>query len=111
MGRLRAIYSAAFAIVLSLAATGAASAAAVNYGGQTTANVTVFYFNLPANTQLFLRNQVDGAELMAAVPPVSGTGSAVVPFNVLPPGPGQYTVMARQAGAWVAQSVMFYLFI
>src|SRR5215467_7868186 len=111
MARLRAVCFAAFAIVLSLAATGTAGAAAVNYGSQTTANVTVFYFNLPANTQLFLRNQVDRAELMAAVPPVSGTGSAVVPFNVLPPGPGQYTVMARQAGAWVAQSVMFYLFI
>jgi len=111
MARLRAVCFAAFAVVLSLAATGTAGAAAVNYGSQTTAHVTVFYFNLPANTQLFLRNQVDGAELMAAVPPVSGTGSAVVPFNVLPPGPGQYTVMARQAGAWVAQSVMFYLFI
>jgi hypothetical protein len=48
---------------------------------------------------------------MTVVPPVSGTGSAVVPFNVLPPGPGQYTVLARQAGSWVAQSVMFYLFI
>jgi hypothetical protein len=48
---------------------------------------------------------------MAAVPPVSGTGSVVVPFNVLPPGPGEYAVLARQAGSWVAQSVMFYLFI
>jgi len=111
MGRLRAVYSVAVAIVLSLAATGAASAASVNYGSQTTASVTVFYFNLPANTQLFLRDQVSGVELTAAVPPVSGTGSAVVPFNVLPPGPGQYTVLARQAGAWTAQSVMFYLFI
>ena len=81
------------------------------YGSLTTANVTVFYFNLPANTQLYLRDEVNGVERSAAVPPVSGTGSAVVPFNVLPPGPGQYTVMARQAGAWTAQSVMFYLFI
>ena len=111
MRRLRAVYFAAFAVVLSLAATGTASAASVNYGSQTTANVTVFYFNLPANTQLYLRNQVSGGEIAAAVPPVSGTGSAVVPFNVLPPGPGQYTVMARQAGLWTAQSVMFYLFI
>jgi hypothetical protein len=111
MRRLRAVYFAALAFVLSLAATGTASAQAVNYGGQTTASVTVFYSNLPANTQLYLRNQVNGAEIMAAVPPVSGTGSAVVPFNVLPPGPGEYTVLARQAGAWTAQSVMFYLFI
>jgi hypothetical protein len=111
MRRLRAVYFAALATVLSLAAIGTASAQSVNYAGQTTASVTVFYFNLPANTQLFLRNQVNGAEIMAAVPPVSGTGSAVVPFNVLPPGPGQYTVLARQAGSWTAQSVMFYLFI
>jgi hypothetical protein len=111
MRRLRTAYFAALAIVLSLAATGAARAASVNYGSQTTASVTVFYFNLPANTQLFLRDEVSGVEHMAAVPPVSGTGSAVVPFNVLPPGPGDYTVLARQAGAWTAQSVVFYLFI
>ena len=107
----RAVRFAALAFVLSLAATGTAGAASVNYGSQTTASVTVFYFNLPANTRLFLRDEVSGGEVMAAVPPVSGTGSAVVPFSVLPPGPGQFTVMARQSGAWVAQSVMFYLFI
>ena len=111
MRRLRAVFFAAFAVVLSLAATGTANAASVNYGSQTTASVTVFYNNLPANTRLFLRNQVNGVEIMATIPPVSGTGSAVVPFNVLPPGPGDYTVMARQAGSWVAQSVVFYLFI
>ena len=72
MVRLRAVYFAALAAVLSLAATATANAAAVNYGSQTTANVTVFYSNLPANTQLFLRNQVNGGELIAAVPPVSG---------------------------------------
>jgi hypothetical protein len=111
MRRLRAIYLAAFAIVLSFAAAGTASAASVNYGGQTTASVTVFYNNLPANTQLFLRDEVSGAEMMAPVAPVSGTGSAVVPFIVLAPGPWQLTVLARQAGGWVAQSVMFYTFI
>jgi hypothetical protein len=111
MRRLRAVYFAALALGLSLAATGNAVAQSVNYGSQTTASVTVFYNNLPANTQLFLRNEVNGGEHMTVVPPVSGTGSAVVPFNVLPPGPGQYTVLARQAGSWVAQSVMFYLFI
>ena len=111
MRRLRAVYFAAFAIVLSLAATRTAGAASANYGSQTTAHVTVFYVNLPANSRLFLRDEVSGAESMAAVAPVSGTGSAVVPFNVLAPGPGQYTVTVRQAGAWVAQSVLFYLFI
>jgi hypothetical protein len=111
MGHLRAVHFAALATVLSLAATGTAGAQTVNYGGQTTANVTVFYSNLPANTRLFLRNEVNGVESAATIPPVSGTGSAVVSFNVLPPGPGQYYVLARQSGAWVAQTVMFYLFI
>ena len=111
MSRPRAIYFAVAAVVLSLVASGPAAAQSLNYGGQTTANVTIFYNSLPANTQLYLRNQVNGAEIAAAVPPLSGTGSVVVPFNVLPPGPGQYTVMARQAGLWTAQSVMFYLFI
>jgi hypothetical protein len=111
MVRLRAVYFAALAAVLSLAATATANAAAVNYGSQTTANVTVFYSNLPANTQLFLRNQVNGGELIAAVPLVSGTGSVVVPFNVLSPGPFELSVLARQAGGWVAQSVTFYVFI
>jgi hypothetical protein len=111
MSRWRAAYFAALAFVLSLAATGTARAVSVNYGSQTTASVTVFYFSLPANTQLFLRNEVSGLELPATLPPVSGTGSATVIFNVLPPGPGQFTVMARQSGAWIAQSVMFYLFI
>jgi hypothetical protein len=111
MRHRRSVYFAALAFVVSLAATGAAGAASVNYGSQTTASVTVFYFSLPAGTQLFLRDEVSGAEIKPAVPPVSGTGSAVVPFSVLPPGPGQFTVMARQSGSWVAQSVMFYLFI
>jgi hypothetical protein len=107
----RNIHFAVLALALSLAAAGRADAASINYGSQTTANVTVFYSGLPANTQLFLRNWVSGAETMAAVPPVSGTGSVVVPFNVLPPGPGEFEVVGRQAGGWVAESVIFYLFI
>jgi len=90
---------------------GSAKADRVNYGSQTTASVTVFYFDLPANTQLFRRNWVNGAEIAAAVPLVSGTGSITVPFSVLPPGPGEYQVRARQAGAWVAETGIFYLFI
>ena len=111
MRNLRVILFAVVAVVLSFAATGNAKADSVNYGSQTTANVTVFYFNLPANTQLLLRNWVNGVESAAAVPLVSGTGSIVVPFNVLPPGPGEFHVVARQAGGWVAQTVVFYLFI
>ena|SRR5437763_13190738 len=111
MRPLRAIHFAVLALVISLAATGGANAASVNYGSQTTASVTVFYSNLPANTQLFLRNWVNGAEAAPLVPLVSGTGSIVVPFSVLPPGPGEYEVLARQAGGWVAQTVVFYLFI
>jgi hypothetical protein len=111
MHNLRAIGFAALAIVLSLAATGATSAQTVNYGSQTTANVTVFYSDLPVGTKLILLNEVNGVENVPAIPPVSGTGSVVVPFSVLPPGPGQYYVLARQSGAWVARTVMFYLFI
>ena len=101
---------AALAALLLLAAGGAANAAAVNYGSQTTASVTVFYFNLPPSTQLFLRDEVNGAELPVLLPLVSGTGSIAVPFS-LAPGPYDLTVLARQAGGWVAQSVRFYIFI
>src|ERR1043165_828752 len=111
MRALRNIHFAALALVLSFAATAGANAASINYGSQTTANVTVIYSNLPANTQLYLRNWVNGVEIMAAVAPVSGTGSVVVPFNVLPPGPFELEVVGRDPGVWVAQSVTFYVFI
>ncbi|MEJ0074573.1 MAG: hypothetical protein WDO17_03850 [Alphaproteobacteria bacterium] len=111
MRALRNVHFAVLALALSLAAAGRADAASINYGSQTTASVTVFYSGLPANTQLFLRNWVTGGEAMAAVPPVSGTGSVVVPFNVLPPGPGEFEVVGRDVSGWVAQSVTFYLFI
>ena len=112
MRNLRAIGFAALAVVLSLAAPGTANAQRVDYGSQTTASVTVFYFSLPANTRLYLRNWINSAETAAAVPLISGTGSIVVPFTGLPPGPGEYEVQARDsAGNWVARSVMFYLFI
>lgn len=107
----RAIGFAALAFILSLAATATASAQAVNYTGQTTASVTVFYFNLPAGTRLYFRDEVSGTEIIAATPLVSGTGSVTILFNVLSPGPAQLYVLARQAGGWVAQSVMFYIFI
>ena len=87
MRNIRAIALAILAIIALAGST--ASAASVNYGSQTTASVTVFYFNLPANTQLIFLNEVSGQEIAAAVPLVSGTGSVVLPFNVLFPGPGQ----------------------
>jgi hypothetical protein len=111
MRNLRVIAFVILAIMSPLAASGTASAASVNYGSQTTASVTVFYFGLPASTQLYFRNQVNGAEIAAASPLVSGTGSVTLSFNVLPVGPGQYYILARTAGAWTAESVLFYLFI
>jgi sarcosine oxidase gamma subunit len=108
MRNLRAIGFAALAFVLSLAGT--ANAQRVNYGSQTTASVTVFYFDLPAGTRLFLLDGISGAEIPTTLPPVSGTGSATVSYNVLPPGPGQFYVLAKNGG-WVAQTVLFYLFI
>jgi len=54
---------------------------------------------------------VSGTEIATSVPLLSGTGSVVVSFSVLFPGPGEYEVVARQAGGWVAQSVLFYVFI
>jgi hypothetical protein len=111
MRNLRAIAFAILAIILPLAATGTANAASVNYGSQTTASVTIFYNSLPAGTKFFFLNEVNGVEIAAATPLVSGTGSVTISFNVLPPGPGQYYILARTAGAWTAQSVVFYLFI
>jgi hypothetical protein len=111
MRTLHKMQFAVLALALSFTATGSATAASINYGGQTTANVTVFYFSLPANTQLFLRNWVTGGELMAPVAPLSGSGSVVVPFSVLPPGPYELEVVGRDPGGWVAQSVTFYVFI
>ena len=41
----------------------------------------------------------------ALVPLVSGSGSLGVP---VPTTPGQYYILAQQAGAWVAMTVVFY---
>ena len=108
---MRTLRAFTLAVLAGLTFTASAKAASINYGSQTTANVTVFYFSLPANTQLFLRNWVTGGEVMAAVAPLSGSGSVVVPFNVLSPGPYELEVVGRDPGGWVAQSVTFYVFI
>lgn len=92
-------------VICSLATGGTASAQAVNYTGQTAINVTVSYVDLPAGTQFFLLNWVNGVKSAALVPLVSGSGSMAVP---IPSSPGQYYVLAQQAGVWTARSVMFY---
>ena len=92
--------------VCSIAACGTASAQQrVNYTSQTATNVNVAYFALPASTQLFFLNQVNGVKTAALVPLLSGSGSLAIP---IPSGPGQYYVLAQQGGIWVAQTVMFY---
>jgi hypothetical protein len=93
------------AVVLSVAAGGSASAQRINYTGQTDLNVSVAYFDVPAGTQVFLVNQVNGAKQPALVPLLSGSGSLEIP---IPSGPGQYYVLGQQAGVWVARTVMFY---
>ena len=108
---LRVIGLAALAVVLSLAASGTASAQRIKYGGQGSSDVSVFYFDLPPGTQLLLVNQVSGAEIASGVGALSGTGLINVPFTPLPTGPGQYYVRARNAGQWVGQTVMFYVLI
>ena len=96
---------AGLAAVFTLAGAETASAQRINYTSQTAGTVSVSYFNLPANTQIFLLNQVNGAKSAALVPLVSGSGSLGVP---IPSAPGQYHILAEQAGAWVAVTVMFY---
>jgi len=94
------------AVVCSLAAAGSASAQQrLNYTSQGDTSVNVEYFDLPAGTQLFYLNQVNGVKSAALVPLISGSGSMAVP---MPAGPGQYSVVAEQGGVWVAQSVVFY---
>jgi hypothetical protein len=104
----RGIGLAAAAVVLQLAASGSAQAA-LNYAGQTATNVTVVYANLPANTKIMFADEINGA-FSLPVATVSGSGSLVVPLATLPPYPGQYYLLAQEAGGWVAQTVMFYVF-
>jgi hypothetical protein len=103
---LRGIGLTAAAVVLWLAAGGSANAA-LDYTGQTATTVSVTYFNLPANTQIAFVDKISGATV-AFGPTVSGSGSLVVSLAALPPGPGEYYLLA-QAGGWVAQTVWFYV--
>lgn len=107
---LRLIAVAALAVALPLAASETANAQRVTYTGQTANTLSVTYHDLPAATQLVFVNQVSGDSYVPLIPQLSGSGSITIPF-ALPEGPGQYYVLAKQAGLWVAQSVMFYALI
>jgi hypothetical protein len=96
---------ACLAVIFAFAGGDTASAQRLNYSTQTTGSVTVDYYNLPASTQIFILNQITGAKWAALVPLLSGSGSLAVP---VPTGPGQYNLLAEQAGVWVAVTVMFY---
>jgi hypothetical protein len=102
---LRGIGLAALAVVLQLAASGHANAA-LNYTGQTAQNVSVMYVDLPTNTKIAFVDEISGGIFVSPSPVVSGSGSLVLSLAGLPPG--QYYVLARQSGVWIAQTVMFY---
>lgn len=103
---LRVIGLAALAVVFQLAAGGAANAA-LNYTGQTAQNVSVMYFDLPANTQIVFVDQISGVQIASQSPAVGGSGSLVISLATLPPG--QYYLLAHQSSQWIAQTVMFYV--
>lgn len=102
---LRVIGLAALAGILQLAASGNANAA-LNYTGQTAQNVSVMYFDLPANTKILFVDQISGGVMASPATVVSGSGSLVIPLTGLVPG--QYYLLAQQSGQWIAQTVMFY---
>jgi hypothetical protein len=103
---LRGIGLAAVAVGLQLVTSGSANAA-LNYTGQTATNVSVQYVNLPANTQISFVNEINGGIFFASAV-VSGSGSLIIPLAALPPGPGQYYLLAH-SGGWIAQTVIFYV--
>jgi hypothetical protein len=102
---LRGIGLAVLALVVQFAAGGAANAA-LDYTGQTAQNVSVVYFGLPANTKIVFVDQVSGAIIQSQSSVASGSGSLVMPLTGLLPG--QYYLLAQQAGQWIAQTVVFY---
>jgi len=104
---LRGIGLAAAAVVLQFIASGSANAA-LNYTGQTATTVSVMYFSLPANTQIAFVNKISGS-IFAPSATVSGSGTLVISLATLPPGPGEYYLLAQEAGGWVAQTVWFYV--
>jgi hypothetical protein len=104
---LRSIGLAAAAVVLQLVAGGSANAA-LNYTGQTATTVSVAYVSLPASTQIAFVNQISGSIFLPSAT-VSGSGTLVISLATLPPGPGEYYLLAQEAGGWIAQTVRFYV--
>src|ERR1700736_2388181 len=102
---LRYFGLAAIAVVLQLAASEQANAA-LNYTGQTAQNVSVMYFDLPANTTIVFVDQTSGVIFSSPSNTVSGSGSLVIPLTGLVPG--QYYLLAHQSSQWIAQTVVFY---
>jgi hypothetical protein len=85
-----------------------APVAGLNYTGQTATTVSVMYFSLPANTQIMFVNQINGVTFLPSAT-VSGSGTLVISLATLPPGPGEYYLLAQESGGWIAQTVRFYL--
>ncbi|HEX4556556.1 MAG TPA: hypothetical protein VH249_21380 [Xanthobacteraceae bacterium] len=94
----------AAAAVLWLAAGGSANAA-LNYTGQTATTVSVAYSSLPASTQIAFVDRISGSIFLPSAT-VSGSGTLVISLAALPPG--EYYLLAHEAGDWVAQTVWFY---
>jgi hypothetical protein len=90
-----------------LAASQSANAA-LDYTGQTATTVTVQYFNLPANTEIAFVDRIAGSILVPSAT-VSGSGNLVVSLATLPPGPGEYYLLAHIGSGWIAQTVWFYV--
>jgi len=104
---LRSIGLAAAAVALWLAASGSANAA-LDYTGQTATTVSVMYFNLPANTEIAFVDKISGSIVLPSTT-VSGSGSLVISLAALPPGPGEYYLLAHNGSTWIAQTVWFYV--
>ena len=90
--------------VYLFAAVEPASTQQLNYVGQTDVSVDVAYSNLPAGTELLYVNKVTGA-IGTALVPLGGSGTITLP---IPPGPGSYSIIARDGDGWLAQTVVFY---
>jgi hypothetical protein len=104
---LRGIGLTAAAVGLQLVAGGSAHAV-LNYTGQTATTVSVMYASLPANSQIAFVSKITGSIFLLSAT-VSGSGTLVISLATLPPGPGEYYLLAQEAGGWVAQTVWFYV--
>jgi hypothetical protein len=79
--------------------------AIVNYVKQTPDKVSVDYYDFELGTELVFVDAPSGKKITAAAV-LSGNGSLDIPMDNLPSG--DYYLLARNAGKWAAQTVMFY---